>query len=69
VETGDRETLQQRQTALSAVKNVRPLHTYGDGIHENRRFCLFDVPVKDLDKTVADLSEVKDVKVEFIHNF
>lgn len=69
IEANSPAALQQRQEELTKVKDVKPLYTYGDSIHKGRQFCLFDVPAKNLHKTVTELNAQPDVKVNFIHNF
>jgi len=48
---------------------ARTLYTYEDNIHPAKRFCLFDVPVRYLQQSVADFEHQEGVKVQFIHNF
>ena len=59
------ETIKQTQHATQ-------LYTYQDGIHINRRFCLFDVPVKNmhitLDALEAPLNDATS-HIKFVHNF
>lgn len=70
IDAANAEQLQQRQAALNtATPDARAIYSYGDGIHPNRRFCLFDAPVKDLHATVDALNAVENTQVKFIHNF
>lgn len=57
------------QTLNSLFKDVKPLYTYGDGIHSNMRFCLFDAPTKHLHETIKAFSEQAGTEVKFVHNF
>ena len=65
----DVPTLEARQEALNLTKKVTPLYTYNDRIHANRTMCLFDVPVRNLHKTLDRLEKTDGVEVQFIHNF
>jgi len=47
---------------------VTPLYDYSDRIHPQTRIGLFDAPVRDLHRTVAQLDD-KNFKVHFVHNF
>lgn len=63
------ESLAYTQECLRETRHLSPLYSYSDRIHPNRSICLFDVPVRGLDKTLARIDKVKDVEVTFIHNF
>ncbi len=67
IDAADSVSLSESHTTLNQTRKVVPLYTYSDDIHPNRKFCLFDVPVKNLDKTLRRLEKESDVK--FIHNF
>ena len=53
---------------LPQSEHATLLYTYGDSIHPKRQFCLFDVPVGQLQTTIKDLTD-QGTQVEFIHNF
>lgn len=60
----------QSLQALDNAVDAAPLYKYGDSIHPYYQTCLFNVPVKQLQKTVCQLDEAhNDAKVSFIHNF
>lgn len=67
IDAADPVELSEAQAVLNQTKKVAPLYTYSDDINPNRKFCLFDVPVENLDKTLRRLEKESDVK--FIHNF
>lgn len=69
VEAKESASLQENQQALEITNNAVPLYHYGDRVHANRRVCLFDVPVKQLQSTVKEMSRQEGVEVQFIHNF
>lgn len=50
------------------LNGQKPMYSYGDDIHPNRRFFLFDTPVRDLTKTM-DAATTETAKIEFIHNY
>lgn len=58
---------------LQTQSKAKQLYSYSDRIHSNYKVCLFEVPVKDLGKTVHDLEYHQDdgieARVKFIHNF
>ncbi|ASQ45836.1 hypothetical protein [Legionella clemsonensis] len=67
-----------REEKLNRISHAQPLYSYSDRIHNYRKICLFDVPVKKLSKVVMEIdkcrestedSSTKDVEVKFIHNF
>ena len=61
--------LVENETAgLPTSEHANALYTYGDSIHPKRKFCLFDVPVNQLQAVVKDFSS-QEHPVEFIHNF
>jgi len=64
------------QTAHDTLKQhacVPELYTYRDGIHNNREFCFFDVPVKNMHEVLNQLEQPLDgeatSRITFIHNF
>lgn len=60
----------QSYAALRQVEHAKPLYFYGDSINPGRRTCLFDVPVRHLQKTARALDTVHEkAEVSFIHNF
>lgn len=63
------DSLLAKEDALNKTKKVEPLYTYSDRIHANRKVCLFDVPIRNLHKTLERLEKQDDVNVTFIHNF
>lgn len=69
VDAKDKVSLKLHEEELRTTKKVKPLYTYVDDIHPNRRFSLFDVPVRNLHKTIDRLEKQDDVEVKFIHNF
>lgn len=69
IDTDSDEKLSAKKDVLKQTKKVDALYSYGDHIHANRQICLFDVPVKNLHKTLDRLEQQADVKVSFIHNF
>ena len=52
-----------------ATNSSRRLYSYGDDIHPEKRFYMFDIPVCDLQENVARLNSQEGVDVAFIHNF
>ena len=57
-----------------ALQGTSLLYTYDDHNHPNRRYCLFDAPVKDLHKVLNALEEPfaegrVTPTIKFIHNF
>ncbi|STX51287.1 Uncharacterised protein [Legionella busanensis] len=64
-----KSSVELRQKELLQVPNTRFLYSYGDRVNANRRICLFDTPVKELQQTVNKLNEHENVQVKFIHNF
>lgn len=58
---------------INQTSGATPLYTYGDGIHTNRQFCLFDVSAKNIHDTLkqleAPITERSTSKVTFVHNF
>jgi len=62
------QQLEEKISTLDTIPNTTPLYTYGDRIHNQRRVCLFDVPVKDLHHTLEEFDQ-KGAEVKFIHNF
>ncbi|KTD51748.1 hypothetical protein Lqui_0592 [Legionella quinlivanii] len=69
IEGEDSAKLNVRQKAANQVKHVNPLYTYENHIDSTRKFCLFDVPARDLHKTLTRLSSQEGVETKFIHNF
>lgn len=70
----DNETFLKTAIAeINTQSDVIPLYNYKDGIHPNRKLCLFDVPVKNLHTTLHKLESVTNEQstscVKFIHNF
>ncbi len=63
IDAGDEERLKGLMGADSPL-----LYTYRDHIHPERRFCLFDVPVNQL-QTKINETAVQGLPVEFVHNF
>lgn len=63
------DLLMAREEALKKTKNVTPLYGYGDRIHPTQKTCFFDVPVRNLHKTLRRLEKEPEVQVNFIHNF
>lgn len=67
------EELQQFRDAAKQVAGADYLYSYRDRIHKYMRYCMFDVPVKNLYSTVEKFEKISGendkVKVKFIHNF
>ncbi|PJD93715.1 MAG: hypothetical protein CK426_05635 [Legionella sp.] len=57
------------QNILSKNEDATPIYSYSDGIHKNRRICLFDVLVKNLDQSLRSLEQQEGSTITFIHNF
>lgn len=69
IDARDEHLLEARQKELNQTKKATPLYSYSDRIHLNRKVCLFDVSVCNLDQTLEQLEKRAEVKVKFIHNF
>lgn len=68
VQAEDEDALAPKIERLSKTKHMKPLYQYSDSLHVNQRYCLFEVPVRNLHKTIQRI-EKQDVEVNFIHNF
>lgn len=69
IDTHDEDNLLAKEEVLNKIKKAEPLYTYINRIHPNRKICLFDVPVRNLHKTLKRFEKQEDVAVSFIHNF
>ncbi|CEK10797.1 hypothetical protein [Legionella hackeliae] len=77
IDAKNEEACHSREERLNSVFNAKPLYGYGDRVHNTRKICLFDVPVKDLSEVLTCFDscgeavdeENQDVSVKFIHNF
>jgi hypothetical protein len=69
VTTADKKEIKE----IKEIRQIRPLYSYHDGIHANRAFCLFDVPVKNLHTALDALEGPSNPDtqstIKFIHNF
>jgi len=72
IDAPDENNYLLRRSELEALKKgTSLLYTYGDNIHPWRKFCLFDVDVHNLDKSLGRFTkhDQEEVSVQFIHNF
>ena len=60
--------VEDEKAGLPSSEHANALYTYGDSIHLEKKFCLFDVPVDRLQAAITDFSD-QNHSVEFIHNF
>lgn len=69
IEANDELGLQDAQNKMNDKVHQKPIYSYGDRVHNGRQICLFDVHVRDLAKNTAELNQIENTKVMFIHNF
>jgi hypothetical protein len=69
IDADNKEELNDTKAQIKKVKHADYLYSYVDRIHKNREICMFDVPVKNLHKTVERFNECPNATVKFIHHF
>ncbi|MDR3441907.1 MAG: hypothetical protein P4L65_02705 [Legionella sp.] len=69
IDAQDADSLLAKKEDLNKTKKVEALYTYKDRINPNHEICLFDVPIRNLDKTLQRMQKQEGVQAGFIHNF
>jgi hypothetical protein len=69
IDAPDDIALEDTQEKLNDIAAQKPIYSYGDSIHPNRRLCMFDIHVRGLADIVEKFNDAKYTKVKFIHNF
>ncbi len=69
IDTDSEDNLALKEEHLLQTKKIQPLFSYQNHIKEHHKICLFDVPIRNLHKTIERIEKEKEVTVSFIHNF